>query len=200
MRAKECLRLTFSKFDHVAADVSLNYQKKSSHGTILGGICSIVAAIIVIFFVFSELYQLIDTPSWNQNVQKSFLVPTNADPYVVDVKNATLAVSLYDLHSEAEKTSNLSRIVQPIFFTASRTEDGSWSNKTYYEAVPCEDVFGDHVDNTWSLKQILQTNGPWLCPKDLQSYNILNRGNEAIYLSLESCKVANTHHGLGDPS
>ena len=83
------------------------------------------------------------------------MVPTNADPYVVAVKNATLAVSLFDLHSEDEKVSNLSRIVQPIFFTASRTDDGSWSNKTYYEAVPCEEVFGDHVDNTWSLKQIL---------------------------------------------
>ena len=56
MRAKECLRLTFSRFDHVAADVSLKYQKKTSHGTVLGGICSIIAAIIVIFFVFSELY------------------------------------------------------------------------------------------------------------------------------------------------
>ena len=39
-----------------------------------------------------------------------------------------------------------------------------------------------------------------MCPKDLQNYNILNHGNEAIYLSLESCKVASTHHELGDPS
>ena len=111
-----------------------------------------------------------------------------------------MAVSLDDLNTGANKAANLTRIVQPVFFTASRTNEGTWFDKKYYEAVPCEDVFGEMVNYTWSLYQILQANGPWLCPKGLGSYNILNHGNEAIYLALESCELASTHLGLGDPS
>ena len=65
-------------------------------------------------------------------------MPIEAEPYVVDVRNAKLAVSIDDLNLAKDKVDNLSKIVQPVFFTASRDKEGNWSNKKFYEAVPCE--------------------------------------------------------------
>ena len=43
MNLRVWLREKFSSFDSVGTGVSLNYDKKSTHGTAIGGICSILA-------------------------------------------------------------------------------------------------------------------------------------------------------------
>lgn len=43
-------------WDGVGARVGLTYEKKASHGTVIGGLFSVLATIIVLFFVFSEFY------------------------------------------------------------------------------------------------------------------------------------------------
>ena len=83
-------------------------------------------------------------------------MPTSAQPYEVNVKNATLAISLEDLNTGLEKMNDLSRVVQPVFFTATRNDQGEWFNKKYYEAVPCEDIFGEMIDHTPSLGALMQ--------------------------------------------
>ena len=65
-----------ASYDKVGSGVNLAYERKPTYGTALGGFCSIAASIFVLFFIFSEFYQLLAAPSFNQNVQKSFLVPS----------------------------------------------------------------------------------------------------------------------------
>lgn len=90
------------------------------------------------------------------------------------MKDAILAVSLTDLNDEDSRVANIDTYVQPVFFTASRDNEGNWSNKVFYEAIPCEEVFGEKVDQTASLAAALESNGPWYCPKDMESYQVLN--------------------------
>ena len=68
MKATEWLNQTLSGFDSSGTGVGLTYLKKSTHGTVVGGLCSILATIIIVFFIFSEFYALIVTPEFNQNV------------------------------------------------------------------------------------------------------------------------------------
>lgn len=123
-------------------------------------------------------------------------MPTTATPYVVAVKNATLAVSLDDLN--IDKAANLSSLLQPVFFTATRDFEGNWTNKKFFRAIPCEDVFGDAIEETESLNSTLTVYGPWYCPANMTTYQILNQGNEALYLHLESCQKAAEHLNITD--
>ena len=50
-------------------------------------------------------------PTFNQNVQRDYLVPITAEPYVVDVKKAILAVSIDDLNSEENKVDDVFTMV-----------------------------------------------------------------------------------------
>ena len=47
---------------------------------------------------------------------------------------------------------------------------------------------------------LLKSNGPWYCPKDMETYQVLNYGSEALYLNIESCQTALEHLGTGDPT
>ena len=51
--------------DAVGTGVTLTHLNKPFHGTLMGGICSIVAQALVLIFLFSEMYQLIAQPEFN---------------------------------------------------------------------------------------------------------------------------------------
>ena len=53
------LRKKLASWDQCGYTPSLSYRREASYGTALGGICSIVATLLVMMFVVSELYGLI---------------------------------------------------------------------------------------------------------------------------------------------
>ncbi len=57
----------------------------------------------------------------------------------MESQQAILAVSIDDLNDD--KLSDIFRVVKPVFFTATRDNEGKWFNKKFYEAVPCEQIF-----------------------------------------------------------
>jgi len=107
---------------------------------------------------------------------------------VVDAHQAVLAVSLSDLNKAGTKVTDLFSMVRPVFFTADRDNQGNWSNKKFYEAIACEEFYGSTA--SWSLLETLKSNGPWYCPKGMSFYQILNMGNSALYLNIETCVKA----------
>ena len=54
-----------ANYDKVGSGVNLTYERKPSYGTALGGFCSLIATMLVLFFIFSEFYQLLAAPSFN---------------------------------------------------------------------------------------------------------------------------------------
>ena len=54
--------------DAVGAGITLTHMNKKFHGTLLGGVCSLIAQALVLIFLFSEMYQLIAQPEFNQNI------------------------------------------------------------------------------------------------------------------------------------
>ena len=66
-----------ASFDKYGLSPKMHYRTQGSYGTALGGVCSILATLIVLFFMISELYGLIVRPSYNQNKQVQFLPGNN---------------------------------------------------------------------------------------------------------------------------
>ena len=50
---------------------------KESYGTATGGLCSIFATTIILFFALNELYGLAKKPTYNQNRQVKYLPASN---------------------------------------------------------------------------------------------------------------------------
>lgn len=78
-------------------------------------------------------------------------------------------MSFDDLNED--KIDDIFRVVKPVFFTATRDNEGNWFNKRFYEAIPCQEIFSEELlESTWSLKETLYANGPWYCPANMTSY------------------------------
>ena len=63
------LREKLVGLDQTGITPSLYYRRESSYGTAIGGCCSVIAVLLVLFFVTSEMYGLVVAPSYNQNIE-----------------------------------------------------------------------------------------------------------------------------------
>ena len=177
--------------DQTGITPSLYYRRESSYGTAIGGFCSIIATILVLFFVTSEMYGLIVAPSYNQNIEYQYVPADEQQMYNIDNVQGTLAVSLLDFHDDEEK-QNLTRYVRPVIFTANSVDDGKlWTNVTLYEAVPCEEVFKDKPS---ALKEF-ETYGQWWCP-DIEQYTLAGQSGFTLFMTIQRCPSASRKLGF----
>jgi hypothetical protein len=53
-----------SKLDLLGEDVTLNYRRSKTYGTMTGGICSIIALLTMAFYVVIQIHALINKPDY----------------------------------------------------------------------------------------------------------------------------------------
>ena len=136
---------TLARNDMFGSPPKLTYRKEASYGTAVGGLCTILAILIIMFFMASELYGLVVRPTYNQNKQTQFIPQDTQVPYNIKTTEGVLAISFLDYHtpeSEVPLAKDLFRYIRPLYFTAFATDDGKlWTNTTYLDFEECSETF-----------------------------------------------------------
>lgn len=91
------IKSSLRKFDYQPVPVSLNYKGEAAKGTVIGGICTIIAAFIIISFIISQLYQVSHAPNYKNTSDTSFIdQETNTEVYSIPNTEMTFAIRLID--------------------------------------------------------------------------------------------------------
>ena len=129
----------FKGQDQLGSSVSLNYRGNASFGTVLGGICSLLATLFFSAFILVQMYAWLFQPSYNQSVEKTYL-NRNA--------NSTYSVPIQSFLPTFTIGSTVGGAFNP-------SEYFSWSyyQVNYFDSTPIEAVLCNDLIESWQLSE-----------------------------------------------
>ena len=82
----EYLTAKLKDIDLTKSEVSLKFNKQESHGTVIGGFCSLLILIFSASVLVSELYAVTFLPSFSENISRNWRSPTDKTPATINVE------------------------------------------------------------------------------------------------------------------
>jgi len=86
-----------TSLDQFGINISLNYQQKHFHGTVLGGCCTIALFLLFWTFTVSMIGQVLFAPNYSVNSYVQYESTQEIEPYNTE-GTASLGINLNDLH------------------------------------------------------------------------------------------------------
>ena len=171
-------------FDRMGVPIKLNFNKKSSYTTRLGGFVSLIGILVIAFFTFGTLYQFFTFGAINQTSTEKYRDFTKNSTCSSELEDESCShlspqnlmpfVSFVDNNNSSMKSLNLSQYIIPEFYAQTKHVNGSVTNK-WYDVVECRTLYPEKTSKTLENELIQINNVPWLCPNitDNLDYHIV---------------------------